>query len=311
MYLSRLSSLLLLSLLTLSIAACKKDKDTNANTDITPYDTNFDFRWTPPTYVYAATKVLFTTQNVDKSSTISWMIMGQKYTGDSVRVEFPKGGEYPITLTINNDEANSRTKNITVYPRTINFYYEGATCADDTVFFISRYTDGGTHSWDFGDGNTSTENDPFHIYKQKGYYTVTLEVTGLEDAPLKYVNKLNISKDPIHTQKMVGSKTWSVSRREVDDMQGLDSSYTLPNETFSLTYVHKAAVSFPSKQGELQWPFIYNEGASVGDVLVYIRYGDSLFYNPVVDTVLIVGHSQYAPGSGSPTWRMYTYWQAP
>lgn len=309
MYLSRLSSLLLLSLLTLSIAACKKDKDTA--TDITPYDINFDFRWTPPTYVYAAKKVLFTTVKVDKSSKISWMIMGKEYSGDSIKIEFPKGGEYPVTLTINNDKANSRTKSVTVYPRAISAHHYGATCAGDTVFFVSRDTDGGKHMWNFGDGGTSTENDPYHVYAQKGVYQVKLEVTELEDTPLICSDKVYISKDPVYTQKIVGTKTWRVSRREVDYMTGLDSFYLLPNEMFSLTYVHKAAVSFPSVSGEIQDPFVYNEAASIGDVLVYIRYGDSLFYNPVADTAFIVGHSQNAPGWGSRTWRMYTYWQAP
>jgi PKD repeat protein len=33
--------------------------------------------------------------------------------------------------------------------------------------------------WDFGDGNTSTEQDPFYTYTMDGVYTVTLEVTNL------------------------------------------------------------------------------------------------------------------------------------
>jgi len=32
--------------------------------------------------------------------------------------------------------------------------------------------------WDFGDGGTSTEKNPTHVYTKIGYYTVTLKVTG-------------------------------------------------------------------------------------------------------------------------------------
>src|SRR6478752_7916117 len=35
-----------------------------------------------------------------------------------------------------------------------------------------------TYSWDFGDGQTSTEKDPVHVYASGGYYTVKVSVTG-------------------------------------------------------------------------------------------------------------------------------------
>lgn len=34
-----------------------------------------------------------------------------------------------------------------------------------------------SHQWSFGDGNTSTEQNPFHIYTDNGLYTVTLTAT--------------------------------------------------------------------------------------------------------------------------------------
>lgn len=35
-----------------------------------------------------------------------------------------------------------------------------------------------TYLWDFGDGNTSTEKEPVHVYGKGGLYTVSLQVTG-------------------------------------------------------------------------------------------------------------------------------------
>jgi len=35
-----------------------------------------------------------------------------------------------------------------------------------------------TWAWDFGDGKTSTEQNPSHTYQQRGSYTVSLSVTG-------------------------------------------------------------------------------------------------------------------------------------
>ncbi len=46
-----------------------------------------------------------------------------------------------------------------------------------TVDFTNESTKGQTFFWDFGDGNTSTEENPSHTYAADGQYTVTLTVT--------------------------------------------------------------------------------------------------------------------------------------
>jgi PKD repeat protein len=47
-----------------------------------------------------------------------------------------------------------------------------------TQFTDASSEDVTTWSWDFGDGTTSTEQNPQHVYSQPGTYTVTLTVTG-------------------------------------------------------------------------------------------------------------------------------------
>jgi len=55
------------------------------------------------------------------------------------------------------------------------------TMAGGTVTFDSTATDADeddiTYSWDFGDGETSDEADPAHVYAANGTYTVTLTVS--------------------------------------------------------------------------------------------------------------------------------------
>jgi PKD repeat protein len=43
--------------------------------------------------------------------------------------------------------------------------------------FTNTSTDASSYFWDFGDGNTSTEESPTHVYATPDMYTVTLEVT--------------------------------------------------------------------------------------------------------------------------------------
>lgn len=46
------------------------------------------------------------------------------------------------------------------------------------VAFTATVTDVDAYAWEFGDGETSTEKDPVHVYAQSGDYTAKLTVTG-------------------------------------------------------------------------------------------------------------------------------------
>lgn len=48
-----------------------------------------------------------------------------------------------------------------------------------TVQFTNTSSKTGNVTWDFGDGNTSTENNPKHKYAKSGIYNVTLNVQGV------------------------------------------------------------------------------------------------------------------------------------
>jgi PKD repeat protein len=46
------------------------------------------------------------------------------------------------------------------------------------VTFTNKSTNATSYSWDFGDGETSTEENPVHTYEAYGEFTVNLSVTG-------------------------------------------------------------------------------------------------------------------------------------
>jgi len=46
------------------------------------------------------------------------------------------------------------------------------------VTFSNQTTDGASFEWDFGDGTTSQDENPTHVYNETGVFTVTITATG-------------------------------------------------------------------------------------------------------------------------------------
>src|SRR3954463_349457 len=61
------------------------------------------------------------------------------------------------------------------FPTSVELSY---SVAGKQAAFTALSHSADSYSWDFGDGQTSTEKDPVHVYASGGYYTVTVSVTG-------------------------------------------------------------------------------------------------------------------------------------
>lgn len=64
-----------------------------------------------------------------------------------------------------------------VLPESAFTYLPTTVVQWDEVTFTNTTTYGETYAWDFGDGNTSTEESPKHTYTTSGSFTVTLTTT--------------------------------------------------------------------------------------------------------------------------------------
>ena len=85
-------------------------------------------------------------------------------------------GVYSVTIT-NPTSGCSVTDEVTV---TVNYTPNADFTAEATgltVVFTNLSTDGAAYNWSFGDGGTSTTENPSHTYAVEGAYTVTLTVT--------------------------------------------------------------------------------------------------------------------------------------
>lgn len=65
------------------------------------------------------------------------------------------------------------------------------------VAFTNTSTNATTYSWDFGDGETSTEQNPTHTYESYGKYTVKLTATGDGGTATSLPDELTLAKTSV------------------------------------------------------------------------------------------------------------------
>lgn len=91
---------------------------------------------------------------------------------------FPAVGTYKVTLrTTNSLGFDTISKFVTVNPLVVNFGMSTDTLQlSDTAYFTDSTPNAVTWIWDFGDGTTSTQQNPSHNYAAQGLYNVKLTV---------------------------------------------------------------------------------------------------------------------------------------
>ena len=150
----------------------------------------------------------FTDASDDDGAIASWAWDfgdGQVSTSQSPAHDFLGSGSYKVTLTVTDGDANtgSKQKTVTVVSPgsnvapTVNF---DVVCAALRCDFTDRSDDSdgsiAERTWEFGDGSTSSDENPTHVYASAGTRTVTLTVR--DDAgATKSTSKQAVTTDPV------------------------------------------------------------------------------------------------------------------
>lgn len=136
--------------------------------------------------------------------------------------EYAADGVYNVSLTVWDDQmANTTVVEVVevstpAYPPFAQF---GWHCDAMTCTFVDTSLEGSaplaSWHWDFGDGATSTEQDPVHAFASGGAHTVTLTVTdaeGRQDSGTRTVGVivLQVSEDKQKGQR-VAVLSWSAA----------------------------------------------------------------------------------------------------
>jgi len=112
-------------------------------------------------------------------------------------------GIHLIKVTATDDKGSSISKEISVYltegvPQSEFTAYQISVSPDSSVLFYSRSINNPlSWKWDFGDGNSSTLQNPVHVYTTAGSYTVSLTITNSYGSDTETKNDYITVTDPI------------------------------------------------------------------------------------------------------------------
>ncbi len=100
-------------------------------------------------------------------------------------VSFDTNGLFPVSLTVSFDNCTETyTDNVFVFqsPKVDFLINPGKRCAPSLVQFtdLSQADSPIIYSWNFGDGSTSFEQNPLHVYQSVGDYDVSLTIQTTE-----------------------------------------------------------------------------------------------------------------------------------
>jgi PKD repeat protein len=131
--------------------------------------------------------VTFTDQSTGSPTTWNWGFSnGQLSNVQNPTISFSLPGTYTVSLVVQNADGTqgiTKTDYITVFPSPQALFSANITtgCVPVTVQFTDNSVpQAGTivsWEWNFGDGGTSSQQNPQHTYTQVGFYNVSLRVT--------------------------------------------------------------------------------------------------------------------------------------
>ena len=131
--------------------------------------------------ICSGTTIQFTDDSSNNPDSWNWNFPGgvpNTSTDQNPVVTYPTPGQYDVSLIVsNNSGTDSHIENnfVLIDPDAIADFSFTSNNINASATFTNLSVDADAYFWDFGDGNTSTVENPMHVFGLPGTYTVTLE----------------------------------------------------------------------------------------------------------------------------------------
>ncbi|MCB0699015.1 MAG: PKD domain-containing protein [Chitinophagales bacterium] len=151
--------------------------------------------------------------------------------------------------------------------------------------------------WEFGDGTTSSEMEPTHIYTKEGDFKVRLKVNDsyyahVTNYPSTTSYTLNIITPPPYIAALFKSRLWNVSTITVTKgTNGTTTDTAVHQEMYTIEYIDKLHIKTNIKAHQnggltVSDALTYDHTQSSDSLLVYVS-GAILYYNIARDTAYL------------------------
>jgi hypothetical protein len=164
---------------------------------------------------------------------------GSKSTDHNPNHTYSYPSSYPVTLIINNDSAKKITKIITILPA-FDFTYSGTPAAGYPVSFTSNVAAGASFLWNFGDGSTSGDAAPSHVFSANGVFDVSLTINNEPDHIIK--KAVNIFADGVYLSSIAGTRLWHHIYTDAYPWPPYHTAHVLADVTMSVAIIDPATI---------------------------------------------------------------------
>ena len=182
----------------------------------------------------------------DEEATFVYSLNNQNASTTTELVPYIVTGENTLVVYATDLAGNTASKEVTFYYDPVPAVSFIANATSGNIPLSVQFTDTSTNaplnwSWDFGDGATSTEQNPVHVYNDVGNFTVSLTTfngTGnaslVMDEYVRAVNESSGSGEPVENSTLAGFdnfKTISISPSSDGTLTDYQMSFDIDYES--------------------------------------------------------------------------------